>query len=68
MVDFKFEPTAKSCSIKKMSDPSPLPIQLSQRQQAIVQQAENQAKQQRLGFWSQANPVMLWDFRHSRKS
>ena len=30
-------------------------------------QAENQAKQQRLGFSSQANPVMPWDFRHSQK-
>ncbi|BDI20691.1 hypothetical protein ANSO36C_64930 (plasmid) [Nostoc cf. commune SO-36] len=27
-------------------------------------QAENYAKQQRLAFWSQANPVMPWDFRH----
>jgi micrococcal nuclease len=27
-------------------------------------QAENYAKQQRLGFWSQTNPVMPWDFRH----
>jgi micrococcal nuclease len=31
-------------------------------------QAENQAKQQRLGFWSQSNPVMPWDFRQGRKS
>jgi micrococcal nuclease len=31
-------------------------------------QAENQAKQKRLGFWSQSNPVMPWDFRRSRKS
>ena len=30
-------------------------------------QAENQAKQQRLGFWSQANPVMPWDFRQGKK-
>jgi micrococcal nuclease len=30
-------------------------------------QAENQAKQQRLGFWSQSNPVMPWDFRQGRK-
>lgn len=30
-------------------------------------QAENQAKQQRLGFWSQANPVMPWNFRQGRK-
>jgi micrococcal nuclease len=30
-------------------------------------QAENQAKQKRLGFWSQSNPVMPWDFRHSQK-
>jgi micrococcal nuclease len=29
-------------------------------------QAENQAKQQRLGFWSQSNPVMPWDFRQGR--
>lgn len=27
-------------------------------------QGENIAKQQRLAFWSQANPVMPWDFRH----
>lgn len=27
-------------------------------------QAENYAKQKRLAFWSQANPVMPWDFRH----
>ncbi|MFN6497927.1 MAG: thermonuclease family protein [Nostoc sp. DedQUE01] len=27
-------------------------------------QGENYAKQQRLAFWSQANPVMPWDFRH----
>ena len=27
-------------------------------------QAGNTAKQQRLGFWSQANPAMPWDFRH----
>ena len=25
---------------------------------------ENYAKQKRLAFWSQANPVMPWDFRH----
>ena len=31
-------------------------------------QAENQAKQQRLGFWSQSKPVMPWDFRQGRKS
>ena len=31
-------------------------------------QAENQAKQKRLGFWSQSNPVMPWDFRQGRKS
>lgn len=30
-------------------------------------QAENQAKQQRLGFWSQPNPVMPWNFRRGRK-
>jgi micrococcal nuclease len=30
-------------------------------------QAENQAKQKRLGFWSQSNPVMPWDFRQGRK-
>ncbi len=30
-------------------------------------QAENQAKQQRLGFWNQANPVMPWDFRRGQK-
>lgn len=27
-------------------------------------QGETTAKQQRLAFWSQANPVMPWDFRH----
>ncbi|QLE52574.1 thermonuclease family protein (plasmid) [Nostoc sp. C057] len=27
-------------------------------------QGENTAKQQRLAFWNQANPVMPWDFRH----
>ncbi|WP_392532289.1 thermonuclease family protein [Nostoc sp. C117] len=27
-------------------------------------QGENTAKQQRLAFWSQANRVMPWDFRH----
>ncbi|WP_341532147.1 thermonuclease family protein (plasmid) [Nostoc sp. UHCC 0302] len=27
-------------------------------------QGENYAKQQRLAFWSQSNPVMPWDFRH----
>lgn len=31
-------------------------------------QAEKQAKQQRLGFWNQSNPVMPWDFRQGRKS
>jgi micrococcal nuclease len=31
-------------------------------------QAEKQAKQKRLGFWSQSNPVMPWDFRQGRKS
>jgi len=31
-------------------------------------QAENQAKQQRLGFWNQSKPVMPWDFRQGRKS
>jgi micrococcal nuclease len=31
-------------------------------------QAENQAKQKRLGFWSQSKPVMPWDFRQGRKS
>lgn len=30
-------------------------------------QAENQASQRRLGFWSQSNPVMTWDFRQGRK-
>ncbi len=29
-------------------------------------QAENYAKQNRLAFWSQANPVMPWDFRHAK--
>ncbi|WP_373529680.1 thermonuclease family protein [Nostoc sp.] len=27
-------------------------------------QGESYAKQKRLAFWSQANPVMPWDFRH----
>ncbi|MHC5779622.1 thermonuclease family protein [Nostoc sp.] len=27
-------------------------------------QGENTAKQRRLAFWSQSNPVMPWDFRH----
>ncbi len=30
-------------------------------------QGENRAKQQRLAFWSQANPVMPWDFRRGIK-
>ncbi len=29
--------------------------------------AESQAQQQRLNFWSQANPIMPWDFRRSRR-
>ena len=29
-------------------------------------QAEATAKQQRLGFWNQAKPVMPWDFRRSQ--
>lgn len=28
---------------------------------------ENQAKQKRLGFWNQDNPVMPWDFRRSQR-
>jgi len=31
-------------------------------------QAEKQAKQKRLGFWSQSKPIMPWDFRQGRKS
>jgi micrococcal nuclease len=31
-------------------------------------QAEATAKQQRLGFWNQAQPVMPWDFRRSQRS
>ena len=31
-------------------------------------QAESQAKQKRLGFWNQENPVMPWDFRRGRRS
>ena len=30
--------------------------------------AEAQARQQRLNFWSQPNPVMPWDFRRSNRS
>lgn len=30
--------------------------------------AENQAKQQRLGFWQQASPVMPWEFRRRQRS
>ena len=29
--------------------------------------AEAEAKRKRLGFWSQSNPVMPWDFRRSRR-
>ncbi len=29
-------------------------------------QAEAQAKQKKLGFWNQSNPVMPWDFRRGR--
>jgi micrococcal nuclease len=29
-------------------------------------QAQATAKQQRLGFWNQAKPVMHWDFRRSQ--
>jgi micrococcal nuclease len=34
--------------------------------QAQYLQAEAKAKQQRLGFWNQAKPVMPWDFRRSQ--
>jgi micrococcal nuclease len=30
--------------------------------------AEASAKARRLGFWAQANPVMPWDYRHSRSA
>lgn len=29
-------------------------------------QAEAQAKDQRLGYWNQDNPIMPWDFRHGK--
>ncbi|MGB6016204.1 MAG: thermonuclease family protein [Nodosilinea sp.] len=32
---------------------------------SALQAAEAQARQQRLNFWSQPNPVMPWDFRRS---
>lgn len=31
-------------------------------------QAEAQAKQKRLGFWNQLNPVMPWDFRDGQSA
>ena len=31
-------------------------------------QAEAKAKQRKLAFWSQANPVMPWDFRAGKRS
>ncbi|WP_242063474.1 thermonuclease family protein [Nostoc sp. FACHB-892] len=34
------------------------------RTPSTTNSAENTAKQQRLAFWSQSNPVMPWDFRH----
>jgi micrococcal nuclease len=36
--------------------------------QAQYLQAEAQAKQKRLGFWNQSNPVMPWDFRRGRQT
>lgn len=35
--------------------------------QSQYEQAEAQAKQQKLGFWNQSNPQMPWDFRKSRR-
>ena len=35
---------------------------------SALQAAEAQARQQRLNFWSQPNPVMPWDFRRSNRS
>ena len=35
---------------------------------STLQAAEAQARQQRLKFWSQPNPVMPWDFRRSNRS
>jgi micrococcal nuclease len=34
--------------------------------QAQYLQAEAKAKQQRLGFWNQDQPMMPWDFRRSQ--
>jgi micrococcal nuclease len=34
--------------------------------QAQLLQAEAQAQQQRLNFWSQEDPIMPWDYRRSR--
>lgn len=31
-------------------------------------QAETQAKQKRLGFWSQLSPVMPWDYRRGKRN
>jgi len=31
-------------------------------------QAEAEAKEQRLGYWNQSNPVMPWDFRRGARS
>jgi micrococcal nuclease len=31
-------------------------------------QAEANAKQQKLGFWKQSQPVMPWDFRRGKKN
>ena len=36
--------------------------------QGKFEQAESQAKQRRLGFWNQNNPVMPWDFRRGKKT
>ena len=34
--------------------------------QGKFEKAESQAKQRRLGFWNQNNPVMPWDFRRGK--
>ena len=39
-----------------------------QSSQTAYQQAQSQAKQQRLGFWNQDNPQMPWEFRRNRRS
>lgn len=36
--------------------------------QGKFEKAESQAKQRRLGFWNQNNPVMPWDFRRGKRT